>query len=105
MENDRQIYRLVASARQVMDVPEEGEVFDQDGPLYITWFAFGHAAVLFYLALHALRVMTPLERALVWGVVALVGFSLAFVLRSKVRSALAMAEVVAPRERNAKTPR
>ena len=102
METDLPNPALVASARQIMDLPEEDAMHEEDGPLYITWFALGHAAVLLYLALHALKIMTPMERVLVGGSIAIVGLSLALLLRSKVRTALAMAEVVAPCERNAK---
>jgi Na+-translocating ferredoxin:NAD+ oxidoreductase RnfA subunit len=105
MENDRQLHRIIASARQIMDVPEENEPPELDGPLYLNWFALGHGAVLLYLALRALRGMTPLEQALVWSAVAVVGFSLALVLRGKVRTALAMAMAVVPAERNPKAPR
>jgi hypothetical protein len=105
MENDRQIHRLIASARQIMDIPEETESSELDGPLYLTWFALGHAAVLLYLTLRALKIMTPLEQTLVWGAVIVVGISLSLLLRSKVRTALAMAEAVVPAERTPKTRR
>jgi len=55
---------------------------DEDGPLYITWFALGHAAVLLYLALHALEIMSPMERGLAGGTTLLVGLALAFLLRT-----------------------
>jgi hypothetical protein len=103
METDRQYHRIVASARQIMDIPEDDEAREQDGPLYLTWFVLGHAAVLLYLALRALKIMTPLEQTLVWSAVVVVGFSLSLLLRSKVRTALAMAEAVVPAERNPKT--
>jgi hypothetical protein len=99
MENDRHYHRLIASARQIMDVPEQDEISDAEDPLYLNWFALGHAAVLLYLGFRALRIMTPLEQALLWSAAAIVGLSLAFLLRSKVRTALAMAEAVAPAER------
>ena len=105
METDLPDPALVASARQIMDLPEEDAMQDEDGPLYITWFALGHAAVLLYLALHALKILTPMERALVGGSIAIVGLSLALLLRSKVRTAMAMAEVVASSECSAKTSR
>jgi hypothetical protein len=105
MEKDLPDPTLVASARQIMDIPEEDVMHDEDAPLYIIWFALGHAAVLLYLALHALMGMTPMERALAGGSIAIIGLSLALLLRSKVRTALAMAEVVAPSEFSAKTSR
>lgn len=99
MEKDLPDPLLVASARQIMDAPFDAiddEALQEDAPLYITWFALGHAAVLLYLALHALRVMTPVERSLAVGSIAVVGLSLALLLRAKVRTALAMAEAVEP---------
>jgi hypothetical protein len=96
MEQDLPNPGLIASARQIMDIPDDEAAFDVDPPLYITWFALGHVAVLLYLAMHALKIMTPMERALVGGSIAIVGLSLALLLRSKVRTALAMAETVAP---------
>lgn len=98
MEKDLPDPLLVASARQIMDVPRDISEDDehQDMPLYITWFALGHAAVLLYLALHVLKIMTPMERTLVAGTIAVAGLSLALLLRSKVRTALAMAETVEP---------
>lgn len=95
MEQDLPDPQLVASARQIMDIPMEDDVLNQETPLYITWFALGHAAVLLYLALHALKVMTPMERGLA-GSIAVIGLSLAFLLRAKVRTALAIAETIAP---------
>jgi hypothetical protein len=105
MENERQIHRLIASARQIMDAPEETESSEQDGPLYLTWFALGHAAVLLYLALRMLKITAPLEQGLVWSAAIIVGFSLSLLLRRKVRTAVAMAEAVVPAERNPKTRR
>lgn len=102
MENERKYRRLIASARQIMDVPEQDETPEPEDQLYLTWFALGHAAVLLYLGFRALRIMTPLEQALAWSAVAVVGLSLSFLLRSKVRTALAMAETVAPAERRAR---
>ena len=97
METDLPDPRLVATARQIMDRPEDdGEALQEDTPLYITWFALGHAAVLLYLALHALKIMTPMERSLVGGSIVVVGLSLALLLRAKVRTAMAMAETVEP---------
>ena len=99
MEKDLPDPLLVASARQITDVPRDmpdDEALHQDMPLYITWFALGHAAVLLYLALHVLKIMTPMERTLVAGTIAVAGLSLALLLRSKVRTALAMAETVEP---------
>jgi len=100
MEKDLPDPLLVASARQIMDLPrdfpDDDEALQQDMPLYITWFALGHAAVLIYLALHVLKIMTPMERTLVAGAIAGAGLSLALLLRSKVRAALAMAETVEP---------
>ena len=103
MENNRQAHRIIASARQIMDVPDDDETPELDAPLYLTGFVLGHAAVLLYLALRALRIITPLEQALAWSVVLVVGFALALLLRSKVRTALAMAEAIVPAERNPKT--
>jgi len=100
MEQDLPNPRLVASARQIMDIPfGEDDEFSQETPLYITWFALGHAAVLIYLAVQGLRLMTPMERGLIAASIAVVGFSLALLLRTKVRTALAMAETVAPGSR------
>jgi hypothetical protein len=100
MEKDLPDPLLVASARQIMDVPrdipDDDEVMHEDMPLYMTWFALGHAAVLLYLALHVLKMMTPVERVLVGGSIAVLGLSLALLLRSKVRTALAIAETVEP---------
>jgi uncharacterized protein (DUF983 family) len=97
MEKDLPDPLLVASARQITDVPwDADDELHQDMPLYITWFALGHAAVLLYLALHVLKIMTPMERTLVTGTIAVIGLSLALLLRSKVRTALAMAEAVEP---------
>jgi hydrogenase-4 membrane subunit HyfE len=96
MEKDLPDPALVASARQIMDIPEEDEMQDEEAPLYITWFALGHAAVLLYLALHVLKVMSPMERGLAGGTTLLVGLTLALLLRSKIRTAMAMADVVAP---------
>jgi hypothetical protein len=100
MEKDLADPLLVASARQIMDlprdVPDDGEALHQDMPLYITGFALAHAAVLLYLALHVLKIMTPMERTVVAGAIAVVGLSLALLLRSKVRTALAMAETFEP---------
>ena len=105
MEKDLPNPALIASARQIMDIPLEDEMHDEEGPLYLTWFALGHAAALLYLAFHALTIMSPMERGLVGGTTLLVGLSLALMLRSKVRTAVAMAEVVSPAAGDAKTPR
>jgi hypothetical protein len=105
MEKDLPNPELVASARQIMDIPEEDDMHDEDGPLYITWFALGHAAVLLYLALHALTTMSPIERGLAGGTTLLVGLTLALLLRSKLRTAMAMAEAVAPGAGDIKTSR
>ena len=100
MEKDLPDPQLVASARQIMDAPwdfaDDDEALQQDMPLYIAWFALGHAAILLYLALHALKIMTPVEQALATGAIAVAGLSLALLLRAKVRTALAMAETVEP---------
>jgi hypothetical protein len=98
MEQDLPNPRLVASARQITDAPED-DARGEETPLYISWFAFGHVAVLLYLALHVLKVMTPMERGLVVASIAVIGLSLTFLLRAKVRTALAMAEAVAPASR------
>jgi hypothetical protein len=105
MEEDLPNPKLVASARQIMDIPEEDEMHEEDGPLYITWFALGHAAVLLYLVLHALKVMSPMERGLAGGMTLLIGLTLALLLRSKMRTATAMAEVIAPEAGEIRTPR
>ena len=105
MEKDLPHPELIASARQIMDIPLEDEMNDEEGPLYITWFALGHAAVLLYLALHALTSMSPMERGLIGGTTLVAGLSLAILLRSKLRTAMAMAEVVAPAAGDAKAPR
>jgi hypothetical protein len=100
MEKDLPDPLLVASARQITDVPwdmsDDDAALHEDAPLYISWFALGHAAVLLYLALHAMRVLTLIERTLVGGSVVVIGLSLALLLRAKVRAALAMAESVEP---------
>jgi hypothetical protein len=103
MEKDLPTPELISSARQIMDIPEEHEMHDEDGPLYLTWFALGHAAVLLYLALHALAILSPMERGLAGGTVLLVGLALALLLRSKLRTAIAMAEVVLPTACDVKT--
>jgi hypothetical protein len=95
MEKDLPNPALVASARQIMDIPEEDEMQDEETPLYMTWFVLGHAAVLLYLAGHLLKVMSPMERGLA-GTTILVGLIVALLLHSKIRTAMAMAEVVAP---------
>ncbi|MDQ7251460.1 hypothetical protein [Dongia sedimenti] len=96
MEQDLPDPRLVASARQIMDAPADDMDLHAETPLYITWFALGHAAVLLYLGLHALKLLTPMERDVVCVSIVAVGLSLALLLRAKVRTALAMAESVAP---------
>src|SRR4051794_6949253 len=97
MEKDLPDPRLVATARQIADLPaEDDELMPEDMPLYITWFALGHTAVLLYLALHALKIMTPIECSLIGGSIVVAGLSLAPLLRTKVRTALAMAETVEP---------
>jgi hydrogenase-4 membrane subunit HyfE len=101
METDLPDPQLVATARQIMDRPEqeEDEALQEETPLYITWFALGHAAVLLYLALHALKIMTPMERGLAVSSIVVVGLSLALLLRAKLRTAMAMAETVEPASR------
>ncbi len=101
MEKDLPDPQLVASARQITDLPWDGpwdgdDELHQAIPLYITWFALGHAAVLLYLALHLLKIMTPMERTFTAGAIAVIGLSLVLLLRSKMRTALAMAESVEP---------
>jgi len=103
MEQDLPNPELIASARQIMDIPEEDEMHDEDGPLYITWFALGHAAVLLYLALHVLKILSPMERGLAGATVLLVGLALALLLRSKLRAAMAMAQAVVPAACDVKT--
>lgn len=95
MEKDLPDPQLVASARQIMDAPDDDTDGHEDTPLYITWFALGHAAVLLYLGLHALRALTPLERNVVCVSIVVIVLSLVLLLRAKVRTALAMAESVA----------
>jgi hypothetical protein len=51
MKNDDALHRLIEGARQIVRVRAAEE---PDAPLYLTWFALGHAAVLFYLAARAL---------------------------------------------------
>jgi hypothetical protein len=103
MEKDLPYPELIASARQIMDLPEEDDMPNEDGPLYITWFALGHAAVLLYLALHALAILSPMERGLAGATMLLIGLALALLLRNKLRTAMAMAEVVVPTACDAKT--
>jgi Na+-translocating ferredoxin:NAD+ oxidoreductase RnfA subunit len=93
---NRHQQRLIACARQVADLPaDEDEAVPQEGPLYLTWFALGHAAVLFYLAARALRALTPIEQTLIWGGgVAVIGFALTYLLLSRMREGLALAETV-----------
>lgn len=105
MEKDLPHPALIASARQIMDIPVEDDFLDEEGPLYVTWFALGHVAVLSYLALYAFKIMSPMERGLAGGTVLLVGLALALLLKGKVRTALAMAEVMAPTVCDPKTPR
>ena len=61
MEKDLPNPELIASARQIMDVPPEDDMHDEDGPLYIAWFALGHAAVLLYLAVDDLVELAAVE--------------------------------------------
>jgi hypothetical protein len=105
MEKELPYAETIASARQIMDLPQEHEMHDEDGPLYLTWFALGHAAVLLYLALHALAILSPMERGLAGGTVLLIGFALALLLRSKLRTAMAMAEVMVPTACDVRTSR
>jgi len=56
---------------------------DEDEPLYITWFAMAHAAVLLYLALEVVKAMSPMECGLAGGAVLLVGLALSFLLRTR----------------------
>ena len=105
MEKDLPYPELIASARQIMDIPEEEDMQDDEGPLTITWFALGHAAVLLYVALNVLKVMSPMERGLAGGTVLLVGLALVLLLRSKLKTAMAMAEAVAPAACDPKTAR
>ena len=106
MEKDLPDPQTIACARQIMDVPmdfpgnEDG--FYNEAPHYIGWFALGHVAVLLYLALHWLTIMTPMERALAAIVVAVLGMTLTWMIRGKVRTAVAMAEIVVPSEVGAK---
>jgi hypothetical protein len=54
MNIDHPQSRVVACARQIMDVPEENEIACDHGVTSLIWFALGHAAILLYLALHLL---------------------------------------------------
>jgi hypothetical protein len=54
MDSHQQQHRVIACARQIMDVPEEDEPLAENGAVSLAWFAFGHAAILLYLALHML---------------------------------------------------
>jgi hypothetical protein len=81
MEKDLPDPELIASARQIMDLPEEDEMQNEDGPLTITWYALGHVGALLYLALNALTTLSPMERGLAGGAVLLIGGTLALLLR------------------------
>jgi len=96
MERDLPYPELIASARQIMDIPEEDAMHEEEAPLTITWFALGHAAVLLYVALNVLKIMSPMERGLAGGAVLLLGLVLVLLLRNKLKAAMAMAEVVVP---------
>ncbi len=106
MEKDLPDPQMVACARQIMDVPmdfaAEEDALMQDTPHYIGWFALGHVVVLLYLAMHWLQIMSPAERAMVAITVAVLGATLAWIIRGKMRTAVAMAEIVAPTEVGAK---
>ena len=105
MEKDLPDPQMVACARQIMDVPMDFAAEEdalQDAPHYIGWFALGHVVVLLYLALHWLQIMSPAERAMVAITVAVLGVTLAWIIRGKMRNAVAMAEIVAPTEVGAK---
>jgi hypothetical protein len=103
MEKDLPHPELVASARQIMDIPEEDDMHDEDGPLTITWYALGHAAVLLYLALYALKIMSPMERGLAGGTTLLVGLTLAFLLRTT-RAERQAATALRPKARTSPPP-
>ena len=100
MDNDAQFRRLIGGrliegARQVTELPEEDPAFCEEEPLYLTWFALGHAAVLFTLALRLLHSLSPIEQVLIGGCfVALVGFVLAYLVLSRMRKGLARFETV-----------
>ena len=90
MEHDLQ--QLIASARQLMDVPDEAPLA-QDGPPALTIFALAHALVFLYLAIRALLLVVALEKALIWGgTIGLVGLLLSFLFRRKLRVAAALAK-------------
>ena len=95
MHSDTHFRRLIDGARQVTELPEEDAVVSEEGPLYLGWFALGHAAVLFTLALRALCALSPMEQALVWFCsIAVVGFALITLVLARMREGLALAEVV-----------
>ncbi len=106
METDLPDPQMVACARQIMDVPmdfaSEEDALLQDTPHYIGWFALAHVVVLLYLALHWLQVGTPIERTMVAITIAVLGVTCAWIIRGKMRDAVAMAEIVAPTEVAAK---
>ncbi|WP_459859404.1 hypothetical protein [Dongia sp. agr-C8] len=78
---------------------------NEDGPLTLTWYALGHAAVLLYLALHALANLSPMERGLAAGTLLLAATAAALLWRDRLRAAIAMAEVLAPAARAARPSR
>jgi hypothetical protein len=80
MEHDLLNSGRIAAARQVMAVPEEGDMQEEDDPLYITWFAMAHAAVLLYPALASMKALSPTERGLSGGAILLVGIALSLLL-------------------------
>ena len=89
---EHNLQQLIASARQVMDVPDE-EPLAQNGPPALTVFALAHIAVFLYLAIRALLLVTALEKALIWGgTIGLAGLLLSFLFRRKLRMAAALAK-------------
>ena len=69
MENEETSldFKLIAGARQVVSPPAEDEDAIEEGPLYLTWFALGHVAVLTYLVAHALHSWTAKDQLLLWS--------------------------------------
>ena len=96
MNRERHLTRRIEGARQVMDLPDDDEATAENGPLYLAWFALGNAAILAVLAFHALRHLSATEQALACGGVVGLGLLVSAVARRKLRTALAMAEIVEP---------
>ena len=54
MRQHHQQQRVIASARQIMDIPAAEQETADPATASITWFAFGHAVILLTLAVHLL---------------------------------------------------